>query len=222
MKNSWVIFLKDLKLDLRNLEDLLAMLFFSLIIIMVFSFALPVDEKSRQALAPGVYWVTFLLAGILGLNKSFQVEKDNNCMASLLLAPISRGSIFLGKMTGNVLFILMIQAIVIPIFSTLFYSSFLSYFSELILLSLVTSIGFSSLGTLLSGLTTDLRFREIILPILLFPLLVPLLLASVKITGSITSGRGIIEMLDWLKLLIGFDLIFLIISYLTFEFVMEL
>ncbi len=96
MKNSWTILLKDLKLDLRSLENLLAMLFFSLIIIMVFSFALPLDEKSHEMLAPGVYWVTFLLAGILSLNKSFQVEKDNDCMESLLLAPISRGSIFFG------------------------------------------------------------------------------------------------------------------------------
>ncbi len=125
-------------------------------------------------------------------------------------------------MGWNVLFILIIQIIVIPIFSVLFYSPFLAHFIELILLSLVTSIGFSSLGTLLSGLTTDLRFREILLPILLFPLLVPLLLASVKITQSVILGQGIWEVIDWFKLLIGFDLIFLIVSYLTFEFVMEL
>ena len=222
MRNSWTIFVKDLRLDLRSLENLLAMLFFSLIIIAVFSFALPMDKKSQEMLAPGIFWVTFLLAGILSLNKSFQIEKENGCMESLLLAPISRGTIFLGKMGWNVLFILMIQMIVIPIFSILFYGPFIAHFFELIGLSFTTSIGFSSLGTLLSGLTADLRFREILLPILLFPLLVPLLLASVKITQSIILNHSILEVDNWITLLVGFDLIFLIISYLTFDFVMEL
>ncbi len=222
MKSIWVIFIKDLKLDLRSLENILAMLFFSVIIILVFSFALPTDNDSHQLLAPGLFWVTFLLAGLLSLNKSFQIEKDDECIESLLLAPISRGNIFLAKMGWSVVFILSIQIIVIPIFSILFYSPLIHYFFELILLSFITSIGFSSLGTLLGGLTTDLRFREILLPILLFPLLLPILLAAVKITQSIVSGQGISEVIDWFKLLVGFDLIFLIISYLTFEFVMEL
>ncbi len=209
-------------MDLRSLENLLAMLFFSLTIILVFSFALPIDEKSKKSLAPGIFWVTFLLAGVLSLNKSFQIEKDDDCIESLLLAPVGRGTIFLGKMGWNILFILIIQIIVVPVFSILFYAPFFEHFFALILLSFLTSVGFSSLGTLLSGLTTDLRFREILLPILLFPLLVPLLLASVKITQTIVSGGDIWEAADWLKLLIGFDSIFLIVSYLTFDFVMEL
>ncbi|MCP4749746.1 MAG: ABC transporter permease [Proteobacteria bacterium] len=222
MAAAFTILLKDLKLDLRSKENFLSMLFFSVIILMVFAFALPSDSDNRTLLAPGIFWVTFLLSGILSLNKSFQMEKENSCMDALLLSPISRGSIFLGKMAGNIAFILIVQIMLIPLFSVLFCSSALVHFGELFLLSFVSSVGFSALGTLLSGLTTDLRFKEILLPILLFPLLVPLLLASVKITQALLANGGFQAELDWLKLLVGFDLIYLIIAYLTFDFVMEI
>lgn len=222
IRDSITIFLKDLVLDIRSLENIFAMLFFSIIVIMIFSFALPADDKSHALLAPGVFWVTFLLAGILSLNKSFQIEKDNFCLESLLLSPVSRGAIFLGKMGWNVCFILLIQLLVIPVFSLLFYGPFLDNFLELFLLSFITAIGFSSLGTMLSALTVDVRFKEIILPILLFPLLVPLLLASVKVTQVVLTDELLFQAADWIKLLIGFDVIFLVISYLTFEYVMEI
>ncbi|OGH03225.1 MAG: hypothetical protein A2600_08290 [Candidatus Lambdaproteobacteria bacterium RIFOXYD1_FULL_56_27] len=213
---------KDLTLELRKAENFIAMMFFAVIILLIFSFALPPDNDNHKNLAPGVFWVTFLLSGILGLSKSFALEKDLGCMEALLLAPISRGAIFLGKMLGTLVFLLLMLALLIPLFSLLFYPEALPYFFEVLGLSMVTALGFSSLGTLLSGLTTDVRFKEILLPILLFPLLIPLLLASVEILAGIFAGRGFQGELDWLKLLVGFDLIFLIASYLTFDFVMEL
>ncbi len=222
LANIWTIYQKDLKLDLRSMENFISMLFFSIIILLIFAFALPADSKNHQLLSPGIFWVTFLLSGLLSLNKSFQIEKENACMDALLMTPISRGAIFLGKMLENISFILVIQIILIPIFSLLFYAPILNYFLELIFLGMISALGFSSLGTLLSGMTTDLRFKEILLPVLLFPLLVPLLLASVKITQSVLTGDGFQGELDWLKLLLGFDGIFLVISYLTFDFVMEL
>ncbi|MBT4089864.1 MAG: ABC transporter permease [Deltaproteobacteria bacterium] len=218
----WTILAKDIKLDLRSMENFFSMLFFSIIILLVFAFALPSDSADQKILAPGIFWVTFLLSGMLSLNKSFQMEKENGCMEALLVSPTSRGAIFFGKMAGNTVFIMIIQAMLIPLFSLLFVNSAIYQFGELLLLSFVSTIGFCALGTLLSGITTDLRFKDILLPILLFPLLVPLLLASVKITQSILGAEGIQGELDWLKLLIGFDLIFLIIAYLTFDYVMEI
>ena len=218
----WTILIKDLKLDLRRMENFFSMLFFSVIILLVFAFALPADKESHIILAPGIFWVTFLLSGILSLNKSFQMEKENGCMESLLIFPISRGSIFIAKLIGNVIFIMIIQALVIPLFSLFFYNEIISHFFSLLFLSFIAALGFSSLGTLLSGLTTDLRFKEILLPILLFPLLIPLLLACVRIMQGVIGGDGLMNELDWIKLLIGYDLIFLIISYLIFDFVMEM
>jgi heme exporter protein B len=213
---------KDLRLDLRRLENFISLLFFSLIILLVFAFALPADKESHRLLAPGIYWVTFLLSGILALNKSFQLERENSVMEALLLAPVSRGAIFLGKMLGNLLFIFIVQLILIPLFSILFHTLTPVQYGEMLVLSVIVTTGFTALGTLLSGLTADLRFKEILLPILLFPLLVPLLLAAVTITRGILDSQGFGETADWLKLLIGFDLIYMIVAFLTFDFVMEL
>jgi heme exporter protein B len=219
--DTWTIVLKDLKLDLRSMENFFSMLFFSVMILLIFAFALPTDDLDQAGLTPGIFWVTFLLSGLLSLNKSFQTEKANGCMEALLMTPIDRGSIFLGKMAGNVLFIMIIQLMLIPLFCLLFYNAAIVHFVALLTLSVGAAVGFSSLGTLLSALTTDLRFREILLPILLFPLLVPLLLAAVRIMQSILVGDGFSGAADWLKLMIGFDLVFLVLSYLTFDFVME-
>ncbi|MDX2468987.1 MAG: heme exporter protein CcmB [SAR324 cluster bacterium] len=213
---------KDLKLDLRSLENFISMLFFGVIILLIFAFALPIEDDSHEKLAPGLYWVVFLLSGILNLNKLFQIEKENGCMDAVLLAPIPRGSIFLGKMLENIIFITAMQVIMIPLFSLFFFEGLMVHFFELLGLSVFTAIGFSSLGTLLGGLTTDVRFKEILLPILLFPLLVPLLLASVILLQSLVGGNGLFAEADWLKLLIGFDLIYLVVSYLVFDIVMEI
>ncbi len=222
VSDIWTILAKDIKLDFRSMENFFSMLFFSIIILLIFAFALPADTHDQKTLAPGIFWVTFLLSGMLSLNKSFQMEKENGSMEALLVTPTSRGAIFLGKMAGNTIFIMIIQAMLIPLFSLLFINEAISHFGELLLLSFISTIGFTAIGTLLSGLTTDLRFKDILLPILLFPLLVPLLLASVKITQGILWDQGFQSELDWVKLLIGFDLIFLIISYLTFDVVMEI
>ena len=222
VSDIFTIVLKDLKLDLRRPENFISLLFFSLIILLVFAFALPADKASHRLLAPGIFWVTFLLSGILSLNKSFQMERENAVMEALLLAPISRGAIFLGKMFGNILFILVVQLIVIPLFGVLFHNLSLVQFGELFLLAIIVTAGFTALGTLLSGMTADLRFKEILLPILLFPLLVPLILAAVTITRGVLDNQGLAAAIDWLKLLVGFDLIYMIVAFLTFDFVMEL
>ena len=221
LTDIFVIVLKDLKLDLRRVENFVSMLFFSLIILLVFAFALPPNTAGQIEIVSGLFWISFLLGGILSLNKSFQLEKENACMEAILVAPVSRGSIYLGKMLSNVIFITIVQAFVIPILGVLFNTAVFDNLLDFFLLSVIAAIGFSSLGTLLAGLTSDIRFKEILLPLLLFPLLVPLLLASVTITQAVLGGEGLLGATDWLRLLIGFDLIFLIISYLTFDFVME-
>ncbi len=222
IRDIWAILIKDLQLDLRRMENFFSMLFFTITILLIFAFALPQELSKQINVLAGMFWISFLLSGILSLNKSFQHEKENACIQALLVSPVSRGAIFLGKMSASVVFILIVQGLVIPVFGILFNSLAISYFPELIVLSLLASIGFTSLGTLLAGLTSDIRFKEILLPLLLFPLLVPLLLACVRITQDILGGSGLLASVDWIRLLVGFDLIFLIISYLTFEFVMEL
>ena len=222
IRDTAILLSKDLKLDLRSLEHFISMLFFAIVILLIFAFALPLDDDSHKLMAPGLFWVVFLLSGILNLNKLFQIEKENACMDALLLSPVSRGSIYLGKLLENVIFIMSIQVILIPLFSLFFYQDLLQHFFPLFLLSFLVCLGFSSLGTLLGGLTADVRFKEILLPLLLFPLLVPMLLAAVILLKSIIGGAGLGAELDWIKLLVGFDLIYLVVAYLIFDFVMEL
>ncbi len=221
ISNAWTIFAKDLKLDYRRVENFFSMLFFSLVILLIFTFALSPEQTKQIEILCGIFWISFLLSGILSLSKSFSLEKENSCLDALLVSPISRGSIFLGKMMANIAMIMIVQLIVIPAFGILINDVVFNYVAIFVFVSFLASIGFSSLGTLLAGMTSDIRFKEILLPILLFPLLVPLLLACVKISQSILAGEGISPIVDWLRLLVGFDLIFIIISYLTFEFVME-
>ena len=220
--DSWVILLKDLKLDLRRAENFFSMLFFTITILLIFAFALPTQLSKEIDVLSGMYWISFLLSGILSLNKSFHLEKENGCIHAVLVTPVARGSVFLGKMFATIVFILIVQALVIPVFGILFNSTVINHFFRFLLLSLMASIGFASLGTLLAGLTADIRFKEILLPLLLFPLLVPLLLASVRLTQTMLGGQGLLVDVDWIRLLMGFDLIFLIISFLIFEYVMEL
>ncbi len=222
VRDIWTVVIKDLKLDIRRAENFFSMLFFSVTILLIFAFALPQKQSTQVDILSGVFWIVFLLSGLLSLNKTFQQEKENGCIEALLVSPVNRGAIFLGKMLGTVVFILIVQILVIPVFGILFHHSVIENFSWFLLMSLLAALGFGSLGTLLAGLTSDIRFREILLPLLLFPLIIPLLLACVRITQSLLAGEGILGAGDWLRLLVGFDAIFMIVSFLVFEFVMEL
>lgn len=222
ISDSWTLFLKDIRLDIRRLEHFFSVLFFSVTLALVFAFALPRELSSRIDVLCGMYWISFLLSGILSLNKSFQVEKENGCIQAILVSPVSRGAVFIGKMMATIFFMMIIQLLVIPVFGILFNEAAMTHLPAFLLLSLLASFGFASLGTLLAGLTADIRFKDILLPLLLFPLMVPLLLASVRLTQVMLAGQSLGEAIDWVRLLIGFDLIFMILSFLTFEFVLEL
>lgn len=197
------------------------MLLFSLLTLLIFNFALDEDPEKIRQLVPGILWVIFLLAGVLGLNKAFAQELENACMSGLLLTPVDRGTIFIGKMLGTTLFLLMVQFFTIPLFLVFFNIEIVNTYWNLLLIVFISTLGFSSLGTLLSGMTATLRGREVLLPVLLFPLMVPHLLSVVKITDYIFFG-GMWESVEhWYKLLFGFDIIIGILAYLVFEYVVE-
>ncbi len=164
-------------------------------------------------------WVTFTFAGMLGLNRSFILEKDKGCLEGLLLAPVDRSAIYFGKMLGNLIFMSVVEAIVLPIFWVLFNPPLFS--PALVLVIVLGTLGFAGVGTLFSAIAVHTRAREVMLPILLFPIVVPLMIAAVKITGGLLDGQPLSEMRNWLNLLVGFDIIFLTVSYMTFDYVVE-
>ena len=210
---------KDLAAELRSRELLSAMLVFALLVILIFNFALELDAATRSSVTAGVLWVTFAFAGTLGLNRSMAMEKDRGCLDGLLLAPVDRTAIYFGKAIGNLIFMLIVEAIVLPVYSVLYSVNLFN--PGLLLVILLGSIGYVAVGTLLAAMAVQARTRDILLPILLFPVTVPVLLASVKASAGYLQGLAVSDIQPWLNLLIAYDVIFIAVAYMVFDYVVE-
>ena len=210
---------KDLAAEVRSRELISAMLVFALLVILIFNFALELDIKTRATVTAGVLWVIFIFSGTLGLNRSMAIEKDRGCLDGLLLAPVDRSAIYFGKMLGNLIFMLIIEAIVLPIYSVLYNTNLFN--PGFLLVTLLGSIGYVTVGTLLAAMAVQARTRDILLPILLFPVIIPVILASVKASMGFLQGIEISEIMPWINLLIVYDVIFLAAAFMTFDYVVE-
>jgi len=210
---------KDLAAEWRSRELFTAMFIFALLVILIFNFALELDARARASVTSGVLWVTFAFAGTLGLNRSMATEKDSGCLDGLLLAPVDRAAIYFGKAIGNLIFMLIVELIILPIYSVLYNTNLFQ--PGLLLVVLLGSIGYVAVGTLLSTMAVQTRTRDILLPILLFPLVIPVLIAAVKASGGFLQGVPTSELLNWINLLIVYDVIFIAISFMIFDYVVE-
>src|SRR5581483_6788668 len=209
LKATLAVTWKDLAAEFRSRELFSAMLVFSLLVILIFNFALELDIKTRQSVTSGVLWVTFAFAGTLGLNRSMAVEKDRGCLDGLLLAPVDRAAIYFGKVISNLAFMLIVEAFVLPVYSFLYNVNLFK--AGLLLVILLGSIGYTAVGTLLSSMAVQTRTRDVLLPILLFPVAVPVLIAAVKASGGFLTGDDFANILPWVNLLIVYDVIFIAI-----------
>jgi len=219
LKSTGAIIWKDLKTEWRTRENLSAMLVFSLLVILIFNFSLELDLRARESLAGGVLWATFIFAGTIGLNRSMAVEKDRGCLDGLLLAPVDRSAIFVGKAVGNLFFMLVVEAIVLPTFSFLYGISVFQ--PGFLLVILLGSIGYSAVGTLLATMVVQTRTRDILLPILLFPLTLPVVIAAVKASQGFIQGLPFGEISVWVNILVSYDMIFLAVAIMVFDYILE-
>jgi heme exporter protein B len=210
---------KDVTAELRTKEMFSSMFVFALLAVVIFNFAFELRVADARTIAPGVLWVSVTFAGMLGLNRSFVLEKDQGCLDGLLLAPVDRSAIYFGKMLGNLLFITVVEAIILPIFSALFNVNLIQPWILVVLL--LGTLGFSGVGTLFSAMAVHTRAREVFLPILLFPVVVPALIAAVKLTAGLLDGPALADMANWMQLLVAFDIILVAVSYMTFDYVVE-
>lgn len=210
---------KDMAAELRSRELISAMLVFSLLVILIFNFALELDPKTRSSVTSGVLWVTFAFAGTLGLNRSMAMEKDRGCLDGLLLTPVDRSAIYFGKAIGNLIFMLLVAAIVLPVYSILYSTNLIQ--PGLILVILLGSIGYIAVGTLLASMAVQTRTRDILLPILLFPMAVPVLIAAVKASAGFLETIPWEEIAPWLNLLIVYDVIFVAVAFMVFDYIVE-
>jgi heme exporter protein B len=210
---------KDLAAEMRSREMLSAMFVFSLLVILIFNFALELDARTRNNVTSGVLWVTFAFAGTLGLNRSMSMEKDRGCLDGLLLAPVDRSVIFFGKALSNLLFMLIVEVIVLPVYSLLYNVNLFN--PGLVAVILLGSIGYISVGTLLSSMAVQTRTRDVLLPILLFPVVIPVFIAAVKASAGFLQALEMTDIWPWLNLLIVYDLIFTAVAFMVFDYVVE-
>ena len=219
-RQTLILVWKDVLIDLKRKDNLLSMILFAILTLLLFQFAMGEEPEMFQIALPGVIWIVFLMSGVLGLGKSFVLEMETGCMGGLLLAPVDRSVLFLGKMLANTLFLLFTQLLFIPL-CLFFFEIEVSNWLELLMVLFFGTVGFSSLGTLLTAMTSTLRGKEMLLPILIFPLMVPSLLCVVRLTDFLFFGAHSEEVWSWWKLLLGFDVVLFTLSLLGFEFIVE-
>jgi heme exporter protein B len=217
----WAIVWKDIVAEVRTKEMFSAMFVFAVLVIVVFTFAFDLrvsGERVRQV-APGALWVAFAFAGVLGLNRAFVMEREGGCLEGLLLAPVDHTAIYFGKMISTVLFMLVVEALMLPIFTAFFGVSLFD--PRLILIIVLGTLGFAGVGTILSAMTAQTRAREVLLPILLLPVAAPVLIAAVKATAGILDGLTMDEIARWWQLLLAFAIIFPAAAFMTFDYVVR-
>ncbi len=210
---------KDVLSEMRTKETISSVLVFALLVVVIFNFAFSASQETMNLIAPGILWVTFAFAGVLSLSRAFILEKEESCLEGLMVCPVSREAIYVGKMLGSLLFMLVVEAIALPIFALLFNLAVLS--PQIITITFLTTIGFAAVGTLFSALAVNTRAREMVLPILFLPIVVPLIISAVNASGLALSGKDWGSLASWLGIIVAFDVIFLVVSYLIFAFVIE-
>lgn len=210
---------KDLTAERRTKANLNAVFFFAALMLLLFGFALGPDTDALRKAGAGIIWLTVLYSGVLVFQRSYQLELEGGALEMLLLYPGDRRSIFVGKLLANLVLVLLVEAVVVPVAAALFHLPVMGPFPGLLGVLFLGTVGFVTLGTFYAALASRVRAREVLLPLLLFPMLVPLLVGSVEATAALLAGDGMGDALSWSKLLAAFDLIFLIAATAAFEYV---
>lgn len=221
LRRTWALFLKDLALEMRSRDILAGGLVFSLLVVLVMSFAVDPVRSENQAAVGGLLWVTLLFASGLTLGKGIALEKENACIEVLLTAPGDRAALFLGKAAANSVFMMVTAALVVPVFAVLFRLEVASRAPALALCVVLGAVAIAGPGTLVGTMVMETRAREMLLPILLFPLEIPALIACVETTSGILQGDPLSDSSLWLKLLVAFDLVFVTVSATLYDRLMD-
>jgi heme exporter protein B len=210
---------KDLRTERRSLANFSGVLFLALLMLLLFGFALGPDAGGLRDAAAGIIWLAVLFSGVLAFNRSYQVELDDGAFETLLLYPGARWPIFVGKLAANLAFVLGVELIVVPLAAVLFHADLTRAIVPLIAVMLLGTVGFVTLGTFYAAVASRTRAREVLLPLLLLPMLVPVLIAAAKATGAVTTGDVMGDAGSWIRLLVAFDLIFFTASLSIYDVV---
>jgi len=221
LAQAWAIAAKDLLLEFRSRTAFLSALVFTALVLAIFNFARDPTAVSAVDLAPSILWITFSFAGVLTLSRAFSLEKENHAIDGLLLSPASRTALYLGKTAANLVFVGAVEAIALPLFALFFNVPLLDVLGPLVLVIALATVGFVTIGTLMSSMAVNTRFGELILLVLVLPFLVTPVSAAAEMTARIFAHRPFAELAPWLKLLAAYDITFSVICTLVFESTVE-
>lgn len=216
LRHAWLVARKDLLIEFRSRTAILSAVVFTVLVLMVFNFGRDPTAVAAVDLAPSILWVTFTFAAMLALNRAFQLELENQALEGLLLAPIARGSLYLGKLLSNLVFVAVVEAVGLPLFALFFNVPLLGVLPPLAAVIALATVGFVAVGTLFSAMTVRTRFAELLLPVLLLPFMIPPLIWAVVATGRLLAERPLSEILGWLRLLAAYDIVFVLVAFLLF------
>ncbi len=212
---------KDIRLELRSRTALLSAIVFSALVLVVFNFARDPTALAAVDLAPSVLWVTFAFGAVIALNRAFYVERENAALDGILLAPVPRSALYVGKLLANLAFVGVVEAVALPLFVLFFNVSLGHALPGILGVTALATIGFVAVGTIFSAMVVRTRFAELMLPVLLLPFMVPPLVGAVQVTAKLLAGRPLSEMLGWLRLLTLYDIGFVTLCILVFPAVVD-
>ena len=215
----WALTLKELRIESRNRDVAIAIVMFASLVIAIFAIAIEPTSRNAIETGPGVLWAAITFAGVVGLTRATSHELENDAVGALMMAPVSRDLLFIGKSLGNFLFLSVATVIVFVVFTFMF--NLPVFRAEILLVALLSAVGFSSVGTLFSSLTFRVRAREVLLPMLFLPSVSPLLFAAIRVTAAAASGEGWSTSIPWLQLAVAYDVVFVTASALLFGYVLD-
>lgn len=212
---------KDLMMELRGKEILTTTLMFSLLVLVIFNFAFDMTSIKVDDAAAGILWVAILFSGSLSMNRAFLYEKEEGCLFALMLSPLDRSSIYFGKLISNLILTLLSVAVIIPVFMALYNINVMEQFLWQMVAFFLGTLGFMSVGTLVASMSVNLRAREMMGPLLMFPVVTPVVISAVQLSGGLIRGEPVDDLMVWVHMLIAFNVVYLVVSWLVFEHVIE-
>ena len=215
----WALTLKELRIESRNRDVAVAIIMFASLVIAIFAIAIEPNARTALETGPGVLWAAITFAGVVGLTRATSHELENDAVGALMMAPVSRDLVFIGKSIGTFVFLTIATLIVFVVFTFMFNLSI--FHAEIFLVALLSAIGFSSVGTLFSSLTFRVRAREVLLPMLFLPSVAPLLFAAIRVTSVSAAGEPWSASLPWIHLAVVYDVVFVTASALLFGYVLD-
>ncbi len=219
LHTAWTVFLKDVRIEARTRESLVSILVFSVLVAFIFNFAFDPNPRVLATVGPGIVWVAFVFTGVIGLNRNFVLEQEQGTLDALLLAPVAREALYAGKLLGVFALMTAVEALMLPVFVVLYDLPVLN--GPFVGVTLAATLGFAAVGTLFSAIAVRTRAREVLLPLLFLPAALPVLIGAVASSSDIFAGQGWSEYGRWLQLILIFDVVFIVVTSVAFEAVIE-